>query len=104
MNEYLALAIVYFLFIALSYIVYIVAIRLKGLWLGGFTLVYFFSTYFLFEAINHLHQYLRENKILNINFGHASLDLMLLLLFCYLNTLLVIFFILYKKHKTRKSL
>ena len=100
MNEYLALSIIYVIFLFFSYLMYLGSIRLKSPLFFIVSLIYFLGIYFYFEFFNQLDHYLGDNKIY-IEFGHASLDLIMLMLFCYLNGLIVIMVILYKRWKIK---
>jgi hypothetical protein len=102
MNEYLASAIIYVIFLLFSYVFYIGSIRLKTPIFFVVGLIYFFGIYSYFELLNHLHHYLRDHKIY-IEFGHADLLLIMLMLFCYLNGFIVLMVILNKRWKIKNA-
>jgi hypothetical protein len=102
MNEYLALLIIYVIFLSMSYLVYLLMMKLKSFLFLISGLLYCLGIYFYFNEVEQLHDYLRDNKIY-IEFGHASLSLLLLMAFCYLNGLIVIFIVLYKRQKSRQK-
>ena len=92
MNEALALLIVYIIFILFSFLYYrLFKLKsVKNMLKIALTIIYLVGIYGIFEGFNQLHYYLRDNKILYIEFGHASLDLILFMFFCYLNSAFVI--------------
>jgi hypothetical protein len=100
MNEYLALSVIYIIFLFFSYLMYIGSIRLKSDLFFIISVIYFFGIYFYFEFFNQLDHYLRDNRIY-VEFGHANLDLIMLMVFCYSNGLIVITIILYKRWKIK---
>jgi hypothetical protein len=100
MNEYLALTIIYVLFLAGSFGIYLLMIRVKSILAFILGFVYFIGIYFYFDCLFLLHSYLRDHKIY-IEFGHADLSLLLMMAFCFLNALLVIFITLFKRYKKR---
>jgi asparagine N-glycosylation enzyme membrane subunit Stt3 len=102
MNEYIALLIIYVIFLSLSYLVYLLMTKLKSFLFLISGLLYCIGIYFYFNEIEQLHDCLRDNKIY-IEFGHASLSLLLLMAFCYLNGLIVVFIALYKRQKNRQN-
>ncbi|WP_144910692.1 hypothetical protein [Mucilaginibacter frigoritolerans] len=57
-------------------------IRLKSPWLVFlFVILYFYATYLYFDILNETHQTLRDHHIY-IDFGHASLLLVIAFLIC----------------------
>ena len=101
MNDYLALSIIYVIFLFLSFAMYKSSLKASSWFFIVLCFVYFLGIYFYFEFFNQLHDYLRDNKIY-IEFGHASLELILLMLFCYINGLALIMVILYKRWKLKE--
>ncbi|MGF7041120.1 hypothetical protein [Mucilaginibacter lappiensis] len=100
MSEELALAIAYLIFALISWGLYKVLITKKQAWVVAISLIiYLIGLYYYFETVNKLHQYLRNNKIMNIEFGHASLDLLILMLFCYINAFILIGLIIRRRNK-----
>ena len=98
--ELLGLIMLYLLFLLLCWCFYSIAVKVKSaIMVFIFTLVYLLGIYFYFEAFNQLHAYLRDKKILDIDFGHAGLDLILLMFFCYLNACVLIGFSVSKRSK-----
>jgi len=81
MSGELASLIVYIVFLILCYIFYKIAVSLNRFWFILSIAIYVTAIYFYFEAINQIHYYLRDNDILYIEFGHASLLLGLLMIF-----------------------
>jgi len=102
MNAALALGIGYVLFLLFSYLIYISSIRLRSELFFVCMLIYFFAIYFLFDELLHVHQYLRDRQIY-IELGHADIELMLLMFFCYINSVIILFIILYKRQKIRSN-
>ena len=93
----LASLIVYIVFLILSYLFYKIAILLRRHWFILSTAIYLIFTYFYFDLILQLHYYLRDNKIVYIEFGHASLELIMLMLFSFLNAFILIGFVAYRR-------
>ena len=86
----LASLIVYIVFLTLSFIFYKISVSLTRNW-------FISSAYFYFESVNQLHYYLRDNQIAYIEFGHASLELIVLMFFSFLNALILIGFVVHKR-------
>ena len=89
--------IVYAMFLAVCYLFYKVGISVKLPWFILAIGIYLACTWFYFEFVNQLHYYLRDNKILYVEFGHASLELILLMFFCVLNALVLIGVVFYRR-------
>ncbi len=100
MNEYLASAIIYIVFLLFSYGFYIGSIKLKTPIFFVVGLIYFFGIYFYFDLLGQLHHYLRDHQFY-IEFGHADLLLIMVMLFCYLNSFIVLMVVLYKRWKLK---
>jgi hypothetical protein len=99
----IASLIVYIVFLIVCYVFYKTAISLKHNWFILSILIYLIFIYFYFELVNRLHYYLRDNKIAYIEFGHASLGLILLMLFSFLNAFILIGFLVYRRSLKMKG-
>jgi len=93
----LACLVLYIVFLILSYIFYKIAVSLKRYWFITSIATYLISIYFYFDLLSQLHYYLRDNKIAYIEFGHASLELIMLALFSFLNAFVLIGFVIYRR-------
>ena len=91
--------IVYLMFLGICFAFYKIGVRQKGGWFGLSIAVYLICIWFYFEAVNQLEEYLANNKILYIEFGHANLELILLALFCLLNAFILIGVTTYRRRK-----
>ena len=98
----LASLIIYIVFLIICYIFYKIAISLNRYWFISSIPIYLISTYFYFELANQLHYYLRDNKIAYIEFGHASPELIMLMLFSFLNAFILIGFVIYRRSLKNK--
>ena len=97
MNEYLVSAIIYLAFIIASFFIARAAIAIKSAWCSFFLMVlYFILICLYFELINRIHQILRDHGIY-IEFGHASLLLVLVFFGCLITALLVALFVVLKR-------
>ena len=93
----LASLIVYIVFLTLSFIFYQISVSLTRNWFISSAVIYLVLTYFYLESVNQLHYYLRDNQIAYIEFGHASLELIVLMFFSFLNALILIGFVVHKR-------
>lgn len=103
MDDSLALLLIYLVFAGISFGVYKLLGNSKMLVALISAWAYLIGIYFYFELINKLHQYLRDSEMMNIDFGHASIGLVLLMFFCYVNAIGLIIFSIYKRNKTNYS-
>lgn len=103
MNGELASLVIYVVFLLISYTMYRVMVKVSLTPAMVCMTVYFIGIYYYFELINQLHHYLRDNGILYIEFGHSSLELIVLMLFCYLNGLVLAGLVFYKRGKRTRS-
>jgi nitrate/nitrite transporter NarK len=101
MSGELGSLIVYIVFLIICFAFYKIAMLLKGYWFAVSAVIYLILIWFYFELVNQLHYYLRDNKILYIEFGHASLELILLMFFSFLNAFGFIVFVIYRRSKKR---
>ena len=89
---------VYIIFLIICYAFYKIAMLARnGYWLAVSIAIYLILIWFYFELVNQLHYYLRDNKILYIEFGHASLELILLMFFSFFNAFALIGFVVYRR-------
>ena len=98
MNDLLYLFIIYLGFLTGSYFFYRLIVKVRALWAVILTIAYLVLIDLWIELFNQIHYYLRDRGIY-IELGHASLELLLLCGFCYINALILIFFILYKRSR-----
>lgn len=68
-------------FLLVSYKVHLKLLKVNWLWFSALSICYFSFTYLFFECINYIHSYLRLHEIY-IEFGHASILLIGLMLIC----------------------
>jgi len=101
MNDKVFLCIIYLIFLSLSYLLFRYIITLKKISALLIFIVYLIGIYYYFELINQLHYYLRDKGIY-IELGHASLSLILLMFFCYLNAFILLIIIILKMIKSNK--
>ena len=101
MNDKVFLCIIYLIFLSLSYLLFRYIITLKKIPALLIFIVYLIGIYYYFELINQLHYYLRDKGIY-IELGHASLSLILLMFFCYLNAFILLIIIILKMIKSNK--
>ena len=99
----LASLIVYIVFLILCYIFYKIAVSLRRHWFISSIAIYLIFTYFYFDLVLQLHYYLRDKKIVYIEFGHASLELIMLMLFSFLNAFILIGFVVYRRSLKTKN-
>jgi hypothetical protein len=99
MSGELACLIVYVIFLMVCYAYYKIGLSIKQAWFVVLSAIYMICTWLYFELANQLHYHLRDNKILNIEFGHASLELILLMMFSFLNAFVLIGVVAYKRKK-----
>jgi hypothetical protein len=99
MSGELACLIAYIGFLLISWVFYKMGILVKPGWFVLLAIVYMALGWLYFEMINQLHYYLRDNKILYIEFGHASLELLILMMFCFLNAAVFVGITNYKREK-----
>jgi len=100
MNEYIAYLIIYLVFAFFSFLFYKFAVNAKSIWAFLIVIGYFVIIYWVFDFFNDLHHYLR-NRGFYIDFGHASLGLLIMMFFCYINAAIVIFLTLYRRQKRK---
>jgi len=101
MNDKVFLCIIYLIFLSLSYLLFRYIITLKKIPALLIFIVYLIGIYYYFELINQFHYYLRDKGIY-IELGHASLSLILLMFFCYLNAFILLIIIILKMIKSNK--
>ena len=89
--------IVYIVFLIICYVFYKIGISVKELWFIALIPVYLICIWQYFELVNQFDNYLLHNKILYIEFGHASLELLVLMLFCFLNAFVMIGVVFYER-------
>jgi hypothetical protein len=93
----LACLIAYIIFLMVCYSFYKIGIAIKHPWFVALIAIYLIFIWLYFELINQMHNYLRNNKILYIEFGHASLELILLMMFSFLNAFVLIGIVAYRR-------
>jgi hypothetical protein len=89
------------LFIFFFYIIFLLLIRkqlikYKLKWFVIAVISYFLLIYAYFELINQIHFILRDKGI-NLEFGHASISLVLLALLCVIIYVLFILYLIYQR-------
>ena len=99
MSGELADIIVYLIFLLISYLLYRIAIVVKDIWYMILILTYLVGIWLYFELVNQIDHYLSYNNILNIEFGHANLELLLLIPVCYFTAIAGIIFTSSKRDK-----
>ena len=99
MREFVALLIIYMIFLAYSIVLYRKLFSFKKGKVYLLIPLYLLSIYLYFEFINYILIRLRENKI-SFDFGHANIMLILLLSAAYLTA---VFFIVIYFFKRKKS-
>jgi len=77
-----------------------ISIKLRTPLFFVLSLVYFVGIYLYFDLTSQLHYYFIDYQIY-IEFGHADLLLIVLILFCYLNGFLALMVILNKRWKLK---
>jgi len=102
MKEFFILFAIYLLFSLIGYLVYKWVLAVGKLWSLIILSIYLFGIYYYFELFNQIHNYLRNNKLFYVEFGHGSIDLLLLMLFCYLQAFAMIVVLVLKRFKDRK--
>jgi len=96
MNEYLALSIIFLIYLAFSFAAnQIISKTTKGIAIALVPL-YLITSCLYFEAINMLHHTLRDHGIY-IDLGHADLLLIMLMMACLIIALINIFMALAKR-------
>jgi len=96
MNEYLPLSIIFLIYLAFSFAANrIISKTTKGIAIAMVPL-YLITSCLYFEAINMLHHTLRDHQIY-IDFGHADLLLIMLMMACLIIALINIFMALAKR-------
>jgi hypothetical protein len=97
MNEYLVSAIIYLGFLIASFFIARAAMVIKSAWYSFFLIVLYFALICLyFELLNTANQVLRNHGIY-IEFGHASLLLVMVFFGCVITALLVTLFVVLKR-------
>jgi hypothetical protein len=100
MTTTLSLVFIIAIFLILSYWIHRLLLNLKKSIFWVVTILYFLITYGLFELSNYIHIFLREYGIY-LEFGHASLLLVMVFFFCIILALLNVGFAGYKRHKQK---
>lgn len=98
MREFIALLIIYLIFLGYSIVLYRKLFSLKKSIVYLLIPLYLLSIYLYFDFINYIHIRLRENKIY-FDFGHASLMLILLLFTAYLTAIVLIVLYFFKRER-----
>ena len=99
MKEIVILGGVYMLFFVFSIMLYRRAISMNKKLLYVFIPLYFVGIYFYFELINYVHILLREQGIY-MEFGHASITLIMVMGFTYLTALVLLVLFFKKRNKS----
>jgi hypothetical protein len=87
--EYFIILLVYILYLVASFYFRVKMIKLKSPWLVLlFMILYFCLTDLYFEILNKAHQTLRDHHIY-IDFGHASLLLVMAFLICMITAVII---------------
>ena len=98
MKEFIILIVIFVLFTTGSYFFYKITVDLRQKWFIFSIVVYLIAIDLLIEFANQLSIYLRIHKIY-LEFGHASSDLLILWIFCYLIGAIVICTVGFKRGK-----
>lgn len=98
MKEFMALFVVYIIYFAFSILLFRKAVLIRSSWFYVGALVYMVLIYFYFELVNFIHILLRERGFF-LEFGHASISLILLMLFCYFTSVVLIIFAFIKRRR-----
>lgn len=103
MNEYLVSAIIYLVFLIASFFVAKKTLNLKSPWYASLLIIaYFVSIFIYFDLLNWGHQVLRDHRIY-IEFGHASLLLIMVFFVCLITALLVTLFVVIKRLYNKRT-
>jgi len=103
MNEYLASAVIYAVFLAASLFFRKMMIKVRSPWMVVLcTVVYFVVTDVYFELVNKAHQVLRDHQIY-IEFGHGAILRLAVFAICLLTGIIFIFSIIFTRTKARES-
>ena len=98
MNDFPTLVALYIVFLVITVFAYKKILASKSHWAIVFSLIYLASIYCYYKLLVILNYLLIRNSIY-IEFGHANLDLILLMFFCYLNSMVILLIIGYKRSK-----
>lgn len=98
MTAALTIVFIISIFLILSYWVHGLLLKSKKSKFWILTFLYFLITYGLFELTNFIHIQLREHGF-NLEFGHASLLLVMASLFCIIVALLNVGLVVFKRYK-----
>lgn len=102
MNEYIILSLVYVVFLVSSYLAYRNALRLRRGMMYIAIVIYFILIYAYFELVNTIHIHLR-NKGVFLEFGHASILLIWVLIISFLTGIGFVILLLRKSKRSAKA-
>jgi len=101
MKELIIIFTICLFFLLVSYRVHLKLLKVNWIWFSALSICYFLFTYLYFECINYFHSYLRLHEIY-IEFGHASILLIGVMLSCLfiaiINILVAFIKNIYKKN------
>jgi hypothetical protein len=101
MLENIILVIIYLLFLFTSIFLYKQSFRIRKQWLYILVPVYFIVIWFCFELVNYIHIVLRENGFY-LEFGHASIGLLLVMIYVYLTAIFLLILAMMKRAKCKE--
>jgi len=100
-KEVISLFLIYMLFLLSSLLLYKKGLQMKKSSLYFYIPAYFVSLYLYFELINYLHVSFRERGYF-IEFGHASVGLILLMIISIVTGLLLVIQLFLKRKRINK--
>jgi len=98
MDDLLVLTALYIFFLAISFVVYKTLLKASSVWATILAVIYLIGIYCYYLLLVKI-DYILMDKNIYIDFGHANLGLVLLMLFCYVNGVTILAVAVYKRDK-----